>query len=50
LLGAAIVSLFRGGLAQRRPLEQVCSPLGCDPEQPDRSDPPARARNQRVNP
>jgi MFS family permease len=29
---AALVTLFLGVDAERRPLEQVCSPLGCDPE------------------
>jgi MFS family permease len=28
---AALVTLFLGVDAERRPLEQVCSPLGCDP-------------------
>ena len=30
---AALVTLFLGIDAERRPLEQVCSPLGCDPPQ-----------------
>jgi MFS family permease len=29
---AALVTLFLGVDAERRPLEEVCSPLGCDPE------------------
>ena len=29
---AAIVTLFLGIDAERRPLEQVCTPLGCEPE------------------
>ena len=29
---AALITLFLGVDAERRPLEQVCSPLGCDPE------------------
>jgi MFS family permease len=31
---AAVVTLFLGVDAERRPLEQVCTPLGCDPEIP----------------
>ena len=30
---AALVTLFLGIDAERRPLEQVCTPLGCDPPQ-----------------
>ena len=29
---AALVTLFLGVDAERRPLEQVCTPLGCDPQ------------------
>ena len=29
---AALVTLFLGVDAERRPLEQVCTPLGCEPE------------------
>jgi MFS family permease len=31
---AALVTLFLGIDAERKPLEQVCAPLGCDPERP----------------
>jgi MFS family permease len=47
---AAIVTWFLGVDAERRPLEQVCAPLGCDPAPPDLAAHPARAVNQRVNP
>jgi MFS family permease len=47
---AAIVTWFLGVDAERRPLEEVCSPLGCDPAQPGLSANPARVANQRVNP
>jgi hypothetical protein len=47
---AALVTLFLGVDAERRPLEQVCAPLGCDPEPPDSSAHPTRAVDQRVNP
>jgi hypothetical protein len=33
----ALVTLFLGVDAERPPLEQVCTPLGCDPEIPGRS-------------
>jgi len=32
MCAAALVTLFLGIDAERRPLEQVCTPLGCDPE------------------
>jgi MFS family permease len=47
---AALVTLFLGVDAERRPLEQVCSPLGCDPDPRDLSTDPSRVENQRVNP
>jgi MFS family permease len=40
---AALVTLFLGVNAERRPLEQVCTPLGCDPEPRDLSSHPTRA-------
>ena len=46
---AALVTLFLGVDAERRPLEQVCSPLGCDPDPLDRPAHSTRAENQRVN-
>jgi len=30
MIGAALVTLFLGVDAERRPLEQVCKPLGAD--------------------
>ena len=50
MIVAAIVTLFLGVDAERRPLEQVCSPLGCDPDPLDLPAHSARAENQRVNP
>ena len=50
MIVAALVTLFLGVDAERRPLEQVCAPLGLDPEPHDLSAHPARAENQRVNP
>ncbi|HWM45145.1 MAG TPA: MFS transporter [Burkholderiales bacterium] len=50
MIVAAIVTLFLGVDAERRPLEEVCAPLGLDPEPRDLSAHPARAENQRVNP
>jgi len=47
---AALVTLFLGIDAERRPLEQVCSPLGCDPDPLDLPAHPTRTENQRVNP
>ena len=47
---AALVTLFLGVDAERRPLEQVCSPLGCDPDPLDLPAHPTRTENQRVNP
>ncbi|HEY8251234.1 MAG TPA: MFS transporter [Burkholderiales bacterium] len=47
---AAVVTLFLGVDAERRPLEQVCSPLGCDPDPLDLPAHPTRVENQRVNP
>jgi MFS family permease len=47
---AALVTLFLGVDAERRPLEQVCAPLGCDPEPQDSSAHPTRAVDQRANP
>jgi MFS family permease len=32
MLVAALVTLFLGVDAERKPLEEVCTPLGCDPE------------------
>ena len=32
MLVAAIVTLLLGVDAERKPLEEVCVPLGCDPE------------------
>ena len=50
MIVAALVTLFLGVDAERRPLEQVCAPLGCDPDLVDLSAPPARVENQRANP
>ena len=33
MLVAAVVTLFLGVDAERKPLEDVCSPLGCEPEE-----------------
>ena len=30
---AALVTLFLGVDAERKPLEEVCAPLGCEPEE-----------------
>jgi MFS family permease len=49
MIAAALVTLFLGIDAERRPLEQVCSPLGCDPE-PTLSKHPAGPEKQQVNP
>jgi MFS family permease len=44
MLIAALVTLFLGVDAEGRPLEEVCTPLGCDPEIASRSaSPSARA-------
>jgi len=32
MIAAAIVALFLGVDAERKPLEEVCAPLGCDPQ------------------
>jgi MFS family permease len=32
MIAAAIVALFLGVNVERKPLEEVCAPLGCDPE------------------
>jgi len=50
MIVAALVTLFLGVDAERRPLEQVCSPLGCDPDTVGLPANPTRAENQRVNP
>ncbi len=34
MIGAALVTLFLGVDAERRPLEQVCAPLGSEPQAP----------------
>jgi hypothetical protein len=34
---AAIVTAFLGVDAERRPLEEVCSPLGCEPDVPPKT-------------
>ena len=34
MIGAALVTLFLGVDAERRPLEQVCAPLGSEPQTP----------------
>jgi len=42
---AALVTLFIGVDAERRPLEEVCPPLGCDPERdPQRGQDPFRGK------
>ena len=50
MIVAALVTLFLGVDAERRPLEQVCAPLGCEPEPSDLSAHPAAAGSQRLNP
>jgi hypothetical protein len=32
MIVAAVVTFFLGVDAERKPLEEVCAPLGCDPE------------------
>jgi MFS family permease len=43
MIVAALVTLFLGVDAERRPLEEVCAPLGLEPEPQDSSALPARA-------
>jgi MFS family permease len=46
MIVAAVVTFFLGVDAERKPLEEVCAPLGCDPEagQPERGAPMPQAR------
>ena len=44
MLVAAVVTLFLGVNAERKSLEEVCAPLGCDPS-PDLSASPARSKS-----
>jgi MFS family permease len=50
MIVAAIVTWFLGVDAERKPLEEVCAPLGAEPEASPLSHHPAGAANQRVNP
>jgi len=50
MIVAAIVTWFLGVDAERKPLEEVCAPLGSHPESPYLSAHPAVHANQRVNP
>jgi MFS family permease len=50
MIVAAIVTWFLGVDAERKPLEEVCAPLGSEPEAPSLSAHPVAHANQRVNP
>jgi MFS family permease len=50
LFGAYAFAAVLGIDAERKPLEEVCAPLGCDPDPAPLSPYPTAGENQRVNP